>query len=65
MNSKTLDERELAGASSAGLPRPTQEVKEMFSEEILVVDVTLFVIKVDRHWADAKLDQCVGRSPVI
>lgn len=37
----------------------------MFSEEILVVDVTIFVIKVDRHWADAKLDQCVGRSPVI
>jgi len=46
-------------------PLPTQEVKEMFSEGILVVDVTIFVIKVDRHWADAKLNQCVGRGPVI
>ena len=40
-------------------------MKEMFSEGILVVDVTIFMIKVDRHWADAKLDQCVGRRPVI
>jgi hypothetical protein len=37
----------------------------MFSEGILAVDVTIFVIKVDRHWADAKLNQCVGRRPVI
>ena len=60
MNSETLDERDLSGDSSAG-----QEVKEMFSERILVVDVTIFVIKVDRHWADAKLVQCMARRPVI